>query len=107
MTDIATSEIAAPPAPGEVTQSVDIGPARWQYYRSYIAGKAAALMNLIQAISEEDESRFDDGTLDPDFEETTIEQLGQVEKEAMDLVRMTNRFRQNVHIRPKDPIPPE
>jgi hypothetical protein len=106
MTTATETAPQVPPA-GTVVQTVDLGPQRWIYYRSYMIGKATALANLLNGVSEEDESRFDDGTLDADFEEANAELLGQLERECTDLLNMIVRFRHNLHIRPKDPVPPE
>jgi len=100
------AQMTSIPTPGTPVQSQELGPTRWVYYRAYIAGKSTAIANLIGALSEDDDSRFEDGTLDVEFEETHEELLSQLEKESREQTNMIARFRHNLVQRPKDPIPP-
>lgn len=98
-----------PTGPVEL-QSTELDEARWKHMRATMLGcvaKLAALLDVENGLSATDELRYDDGTADLDFEESSIELLVKVEAESAELNRVAARMRWNLQIRNHDPIQAE
>lgn len=88
-------------------QSTELGEARWRQLRGkmkrIVADLSIALGDESGAFPCEDESCFDDGSCDLDFEESAIEYLGDIQSRALELATVAERFRVNLVIREKSP----
>lgn len=99
-----------------IVQSGDLEGARWSDLRSDmvstitgIASKLGFTMIPNEQLLEmgfpvEDESRFDDGTLDLDFEESSIEALIKMQKDGLKFAETCGRFAHNLQIRNHEPL---
>jgi hypothetical protein len=106
------------PDPGLPYQTLDIDTFRWKrYHGSLKAGvvKIAALVGTNfpaddneqnnGALSNDDLCENPDGSSDMDFEESSIEVLGEVEQELSRMLQTAQRFRHNLMIRPHSDVP--
>ncbi len=103
------------PPPGPV-QTGELDDARWKALRAdmceVVAGIAHKLgFNLVadenllkMGFPVEDQSRYENGEMDMDFEESAIEALGRIETKAAELAQIAQRFRWNLMVRNHDPI---
>lgn len=122
------TQTQAPEAPAAIVadsiivQSQDLDSFRWKDLRSdmveVFAGIGVKLGFTVEpnealldaGFPREDESRFDDGTLDIDFEETSIETLMKIAANGRKLAAIADRFAHNLKVRdhnPKEPAAPE
>jgi hypothetical protein len=98
------------PPPGMV-QTSELDDARWKALRAdmceVVAGIAHKLgFNLVadenllkMGFPVEDQSRYENGDMDMDFEESSIEALGRIEIKAGELAEIARRFRWNLMVR--------
>lgn len=104
----------AVPTPGSPVQSVDLEGFRWKSLHGQAKSSVLKLANLIGTnfpatedelnngvLSNDDLMLNDDGSPDMDFEESSIETLGESIVEARKLVAILERFHHNLVIRPK------
>ena len=106
------------PPPGAV-QSGELDDARWKAMRAKMCTQVAALahtlgFNLVadetllkMGFPLEDQSRYENGEMDMDFEESSIEWIGDIELTAGEIIKVAQRFRWNLMIRNHDTIQPE
>lgn len=118
MTTMSAPPQAAPVAVEQeiIIQSQDLEGNRWSDLRSdmvsIIAGIATKL-GFTMVPSEEllkmgfpvdDDSRFDDGTLDVDFEESAIEALLKFQRDGLKFAQVSERFAHNLKVRNHEPL---
>jgi hypothetical protein len=98
------------PPPGPV-QSGDLRGARWKQLRGklkrIVADLDVALGSEDGAFPLDDESRFTNGEMDMDFEESSIEYLGDIQLKFMEGAAIAERFRYNLMVRSHDPEEPD
>jgi len=124
MTQTMTAPLQAPQAaPAEIQaeapiiiQSGDLEGNRWSDLRSDLVQVVAGLANklgfnmlpdenlLKLGFPIEDDSRFDNGLLDTDFEESSIEALLKMQKDGVKFANIAARFAHNLQIRNHEPI---
>lgn len=104
------------PDPQIVVQSGDLDEARWSDLRSDLVQVLGGLCtklgfnmipdeNLLKmGFPVEDNSRYDDGRLDMDFEESSIEALLKMQREGMKFASIAARFAHNLQIRNHEPL---
>lgn len=123
MTQTMTAPQAPQAAPAEIqgeaqilVQSGDLEGNRWSDLRSDLVQVIVGLANklgftmipdenlLKLGFPIEDESRFDDGTLDSDFEESAIEALLKMQRDGVKFANIAARFAHNLQIRNHEPL---
>ena len=91
-----------------VVQSLPLEGSRWKSLHTQMRGSLKKIaeeivgdpgLDMEGALSNEDESEFEDGTLDIAFEETSIESLARIELEADNLSKTAARFRYVLNLR--------
>ena len=99
-----------------LVQSGDLEGNRWSDLRSDMVQVLVGLANklgftmipdenlLKLGFPIEDESRFDDGTLDTDFEESAIEALLKMQAQGVKFAGIAARFAHNLQVRNHEPL---
>lgn len=97
-------------------QTGDLDESRWSDLRSDLVQVLAGLCsklgfnmiadeNLLKmGFPVEDNSRFEDGRLDVDFEESAIEALLKMQREGLKFAEICQRFAHNLQVRNHEPL---
>ncbi len=105
--------------PQILVQSGDLEGNRWSDLRSDLVQVVVGLANklgfncipdenlLKLGFPVEDDSRFDDGTLDTDFEESAIEGLLKMQRDGVKFANIAARFAHNLQVRNHEPLQTE